>query len=145
MGSLAKNGHLFFCMKLNLYYKKLHNSWQRVNFTQGCLRFHQKSWHLKRLDCVFPWVDSRECPWLASFLCGRPEDWAAADMGCQEGILFRRQHMPNNLPLEVNVFWKLKLIKNSTAGFQLVNMVRWFWLFQLFIPPKRKKKLSFPL
>lgn len=48
--------------------------------------------------------------------------------------------MPNKLQPEVNIFWKLKLIKNSIACFQLVNRVRLFLLFQFAYTPKKKKK-----
>lgn len=51
--------------------------------------------------------------------------------------------MPNKLQPEVNIFWKLKLIKNSIVCFQLVNRVRLFLLFQFAYSPK-KKKINYP-
>lgn len=52
--------------------------------------------------------------------------------------------MNNKLHLEVNIFWKLKLIKNSIVCFQLVDRVRIFLLFQFAYTPKRKKFLKSP-
>lgn len=76
----------------------------------------------------------------------RSPEQGADFMKCHDKILFLRCHIPNKLhPDCTNFFWKLKLIKKRYCFvFKWLLWGDYFLLFQLLIPPKRKK-LSFPL